>query len=153
MYKRVHPPDTLPMNRISLYTTVYRRFCCRPFRRMYTFVHGILYIHYRCRLHHPTFLPFEGRWIAASAARRRGPAKNCTCGVRRVLSLGMTPQSRPAAVPAPLKGEPGWRMPPTCPCSMEGRRCLPPQGVRAIRYGERASARFFAPLRFAQNDK
>ena len=46
-------------------------------------------------------------------------ARNCTCEVRRALSLGMTPQSRPAAVPAPLKGEPsGW-----APVPPFGARC------------------------------
>ena len=103
---------------------------------------------HRRRLHHPSCLPFEGRWQRRQALTERSRQVSCPpLGVRnrpvgrekvnwaegpREAGLGydsarhffglhdfgapfcqtgcppfvMTPQSRPAAVPAPLKGEP-----------------------------------------------
>ena len=55
---------------------------------------------HKCRLHYPSCLPFEGRWQRRQALTERSCQGSC-------LPFGMTPQSRPAAVPAPLIGEPG----------------------------------------------
>ena len=52
-------------------------------------------------------LQHEGDWTPPRRGAQCAPILS-----GQLPALGMTPQSRPAAVPAPLKGEPGWRVPP-----------------------------------------
>ncbi len=79
---------------------------------------------HKCRLHPPSCLPFEGRWIAASAARRRGPYKGCS------NPLGCTrrgAQYAPVPWDDPLGQLPASR---NDPLTMAfGRDCSPQRGA------------------------